>query len=220
MGVQEGVSRHAQRFTLKDQPPQSDPAITKQDALEAWTFASKYQNRSDQDAEHRPTTHMSIHRVFHALRTMDPNISLKEVEWVLGKTDSTDPKSGEISFDDMYDMVKDLKDDEGLDAVEHAFQLFSRDDYLDLEKIKNIYDESGAEGVTVPILSMTIQRIRKKMGERGRKVASSDVDLDVFRRLLQGMDQAAHAVPPSGRSSFDAKPVASHAEDAAEQVNI
>lgn len=153
----------------------------------AWDFVCRQQHHEE----------IPIQQMYVALRTLDPYITLAEVEWVLGKNDRSDPKNSKIAFDDVYNAVKDVHHGEGLDPVEHAFKLLSHGGYLDLEQVCKVFTANGVEGVTIPMLSMTIQQLRKKQGEQGRKVASGDVDVDVFRRLLQSALKDTGAITQS-----------------------
>lgn len=123
--------------------------------MTAWSFVETFQKHpfdGDEDAS-SPVKTVTFKQLLQTLRTFDPDITHQQIEWVLGKEDSTG--STAVTFDEVWANLEDGDLERlDIDPLEQSFARLAdeRQEYLDLKKIGTALHTSGIHGVTDDIM--------------------------------------------------------------------
>merc|ERR1712176_1014643 len=121
------------------------------------------------DREDLPDT-ISLRDFHRTMKVFYPKLTMRETEWIIGEKDS-------VSMQHLYNVLKNNKEDD-FDPVAEAFQILPKleghsHSYVDMDKLCDMYQELGFEGVNKKVIKLMVQRVMK---EHHRKI-----DLDAFR---------------------------------------
>ncbi|CAE8636411.1 unnamed protein product [Polarella glacialis] len=164
--------------------PAPEKLVSKASIAPAWEFLSQVgpemlKEEHDLDTPDRlPPSNIGKQQVKKVFQSIDSSVNAKEVEWLLNKdmTDST------VTFDELYGIVKDGSVG-GFDPAAEAFKFLSKDGFVDINQVCEIFQTLGAKGMTPHIMSLITRRMLEDSRARGRDVQDNTIDLEMFRKL-------------------------------------
>lgn len=191
----------AESHRVVESPGASSGAISKDAVRTAWTYAATFKKRHMLGIEADETQTITMKTLLNALRSVDPNISFAEVEWVMGKENATNDTP--VSVDEFLDMMaEDLPD---FDPLEHSFHyICDAEGHMDMEKVRDTMILSGELGVTETILSAAVKRMVEEQAPTHKK-KKGPIEFRDYRKLFSmkpsGLEQGVH-VSKTGQTSM------------------
>lgn len=149
--------------------------VEKQDLEAAWRFLT----RDVQEGQVTESTVVQALDLRAILNTVFPGLTLKEVTYVLGHKES-------MTFEQLYEAVRDNYLDESIDPVKDAFdQLADNKDYIELSKIQHVFDGIGNTGLSDQVFEAVFHSLCKEEGVDESLKREKKIDLAFFRALCK-----------------------------------
>mmetsp|Transcript_37573 Transcript_37573/g.70047 ORF Transcript_37573/g.70047 Transcript_37573/m.70047 type:complete len:239 (+) Transcript_37573:82-798(+) len=169
-------------------------SISKDAVEKAWTYAGGFRKRSlPVGSEAEENMQLPIKTFLGALRSIDPNITFRELEWVLGKEDTNNDTK--VSLDDLLETLS-TEDDAEFDPLEHSFHYFcDASGHLDLAKVRDVLSFAGEVGVTETIVSFAMKRMMDEQGDERRK--KGPIEFRDYRKLFSLSYSGSSSVQPA-----------------------
>ncbi|CAE8589983.1 unnamed protein product [Polarella glacialis] len=136
------------------------------------------QERDLEAPDKLPPFSIGKQQVNTVFQSIDSSLNGNDVGWLLNKdtTDST------VTFDELHEIVKDGSVG-GFDPAAEAFKFLSKDGFVDINQVCEIFQTLGAKGMTPHHMSLITRRMLEDSRARGRDVQDNKIDLEMFRKL-------------------------------------